>query len=84
MKSCQVRGKEQGRKEKGGSSDRQQTQRRMLCTLSRFNFSCSLDNQAPHGHPAATAVPKGLRHVVDETHHITADTGNFIMSAWVS
>lgn len=63
-----------------GSYDRQENQRRMLCTLSRFNFPCSPDNQAPHGHPPAAAVPQGLCRVVDETHHITVDiVGAFIM-----
>lgn len=55
----------------GVNYDRQGTQRRMLSTLSRFNIPCSLDNQAPHGHPPATTVPQRLRCVVDETHHIT-------------
>lgn len=55
----------------------------MLCTLSRFNFPCSLDNQAPHGHPLATTVPQGLYRVVDVTDHITVDIGVFIMLQWV-
>ena len=51
----------------------------MPCALGRFNFPCSLDNQAPHGHAPATAVPQRLCRVVDETHHITVDIGVFIM-----
>lgn len=56
-----------------GSYDGYETRRGMLCTLSRFNFPCSLDNQLPHGHPPATTGPQGLYCVVDETHQITFD-----------
>lgn len=43
-----------------------------MSTLSRFNFSCILDNQVPHGHPPASAFPKGLHHVTDETCHVNS------------
>lgn len=62
----------------------QETQRRMLCTLSTLNFSCSLDNQAPHGYPPATTVPKGLCCAVDEKHYITVAIDGFIMPWLVS
>lgn len=55
--------------------------REVCCVLSADLISpCSLDNQAPHGRAAATAVPPRLRRVVDETHHITVDIGVFIMA----
>lgn len=56
----------------------------LLCTLIRFNFSCSSDNQSPHGHPPAIAVSKGLCHIANEMHHITSGINKSIMSCRIS
>lgn len=73
VKSCQVReNKKEGKQEEG------MTGRGGCCVLCRFNFPFSLDNQAPHGRPAATAVPRGFAALLMK--HITLDTGAFIKS----
>lgn len=74
-KSCQVRENKKDRKQEDVMAGRGR-----CCIHCRFNFPYSLDNQAPHGHPAATAVPRGCAALLMK--HITLDTGVFITS-WV-
>lgn len=73
VKSCHVR-----ENKKEGKQGEVMTGRGGRCVLCRFNFLFSLDNQAQHGRPAATTVPRGCTALL--MRHITLDTGAFITS----